>query len=176
MAYVQAAKETGYGKFGGVINESYHNPCGLKISAGGLDNDPNAHQKFNTWDEGVQAHLDHLALYAGAEGYPRSDSYDPRDFITIKGTVVTVNALGGKWAPSLTYGEEVNKLYNDLLISAGIVSKSDNDTSKNSGSDKDSGKTVGTDKPQTNTTVPTEQKQINQSQHRLMVVKAFLHQ
>lgn len=54
VAYVQAAKETGYGKFGGVINESYHNPCGLKISAGGLDNDPNAHQKFNTWDEGVQ--------------------------------------------------------------------------------------------------------------------------
>ncbi|ALB44189.1 N-acetylmuramoyl-L-alanine amidase [Clostridium beijerinckii] len=155
VAYVQAAKETGYGKFGGVINESYHNPCGLKISAGGLDNDPNAHQKFNTWDEGVQAHLDHLALYAGVDGYPRSDSYDPRDFITIKGTVVTVNALGGKWAPSLTYGEEVNQLYNDLLVSAGIVSKSDNDTSKNSGSDNDSGKTVGTDKPQTNTTVPS---------------------
>lgn len=155
VAYVQAAKETGYGKFGGVINESYHNPCGLKTRTGGSDNDPNVHQKFNTWDEGVQAHLDHLALYAGAAGYPRSDSYDPRDFITIKGTVVTVNALGGKWAPSLTYGEEVNQLYNDLLVSAGIVSKSDNDASKNSGSDNDSGKTVGTDKPQTNTTAPT---------------------
>ena len=35
IAYVQAAKETGYGKFGGVIDESYHNPCGLKTSSGG---------------------------------------------------------------------------------------------------------------------------------------------
>ena len=26
IAYVQAAKETGYGKFGGVLDESYHNP------------------------------------------------------------------------------------------------------------------------------------------------------
>lgn len=124
IAYVQAAKEIGYGKFGGVLNESYNNPCGLKTSVGGSDSDPNAHQKFNTWDEGVQAHLDHLALYAGATGYPRSNTYDPRHFVTIKGTVVTVNALGGKWAPSLTYGEEINKLYSNLLESSGIIPES----------------------------------------------------
>jgi N-acetylmuramoyl-L-alanine amidase len=150
VAYVQAAKETGYGNFGGVIDESYHNPCGLKTSVGGSDTDPNAHQKFNTWDEGVQAHLDHLALYAGADGYPRSDSYDPRDFVTIKGTIVTVNALGGKWAPSLTYGEEINELYNDLLISAGIVTQSDTNasgTANNTGSD--SMTSIVTDKQQT---------------------------
>ena len=123
IAYVQAAKETGYGKFGGVLNESYKNPCGMKTVVGGSDTDPNAHQRFNTWDEGVQAHLDHLALYAGATGYPRSNTYDPRHFVTIKGKAVTVNALGGKWAPSLTYGEEINKLYNNLLVSSGIVSK-----------------------------------------------------
>ena len=33
IAYVQAAKETGFGKFGGVIDESYNNPCGLKDSS-----------------------------------------------------------------------------------------------------------------------------------------------
>lgn len=140
IAYIQAAKETGYGKFGGVLNESYNNPCGLKTSVGGADSDPNAHMKFNTWDEGVQAHLDHLALYAGATGYPRSNTYDPRHFVTIKGTVVTVNALGGKWAPSLTYGEEINNLYNNLLISLGIVS--------GSGTGNTSG---GTTTPSTNT-------------------------
>ena len=129
IAYVQAAKETGYGRFGGVLDESYKNPCGMKTVIGGSDTDPNAHQRFNTWDEGVQAHLDHLALYAGAAGYPRSTTYDPRHFVTIKGTVVTVNALGGKWAPSLTYGEEINKSYNDLLVSAGIVSQSNTDVS-----------------------------------------------
>ncbi|WP_297424167.1 N-acetylmuramoyl-L-alanine amidase [Clostridium sp.] len=125
IAYVQAAKETGYGNFGGVLDESYHNPCGLKTSSGGADTDPNAHQRFETWDEGVQAHLDHLALYAGASGYPRSDTYDPRQFITIKGNAVTINALSGKWAPSFTYGQEINELYNNLLIAAGIVSQSE---------------------------------------------------
>lgn len=120
IAYVQAAKETGYGKFGGVIDESYHNPCGLKTSSGGGDYDASAHQKFNTWDEGVQAHLDHLALYAGAKGYPKSDTYDPRHFATIKGNAKTVNSLSGNWAPSSTYGEEVNKLYRDLLKYSGV--------------------------------------------------------
>ena len=115
IAYVQAAKETGYGKFGGVLDETYYNPCGLKTSQGGGDYDPNAHQRFNSWDEGVQAHMDHLALYAGAKGYPKSDTYDPRHFVTIKGKAKTVNSLGGNWAPSATYGEEINKLYRDLL-------------------------------------------------------------
>jgi N-acetylmuramoyl-L-alanine amidase len=131
IAYIQSAKETGYGKFGGVLDESYHNTCGLKTTSGGSDTDPNAHQKFNTWDEGVQAQLDHLALYAGADGYPRSNTYDPRHFVTIKGTVITVNALGGKWAPNLTYGEEINKLYNDLLIASGIVSEAEIDKTSN---------------------------------------------
>lgn len=161
IAYVQAAKETGYGNFGGVLNESYKNPCGLKTSAGGADSDPNAHQKFNTWDEGVQAHLDHLALYAGATGYPRSNTYDPRHFVTIKGTAVTVNALGGKWAPSLTYGEETNKLYNNLLVSAGIVTESETgNVSGNTNTGTTSGtntntETTTTEKPQTTPVGPT---------------------
>jgi len=125
IAYVQAAKETGYGKFGGVLDESFHNPCGLKIAAGGSDTDKNAHKKFNNWDEGVQAHLDHLALYAGVSGYPTSNSYDERQFITIKGKAGTVSSLGGNWAPSLTYGEEVNQSYNDLLLYSGVKSASD---------------------------------------------------
>jgi N-acetylmuramoyl-L-alanine amidase len=119
IAYVQAAKETGFGKFGGVINETFHNPCGLKTTVTGADNDPNAHKVFNNWDEGVQAHLDHLALYAGASGYPRKTTYDPRHFASILGKAKTVVALGGGWAPSITYGQELLALYNSLeLISS----------------------------------------------------------
>lgn len=122
IAYVQAAKETGYGNFGGVLDESYCNPCGLKNEEGGDDSDPDAHKKFDSWEEGVQAHLDHLALYAGADGYPKKDTYDPRHFKTIMGRCKTINELGGanKWAPSETYGQEINTLYKSLLISAGI--------------------------------------------------------
>lgn len=142
IAYVQAAKETGYGNFGGVLNESYNNPCGMKTSAGGGDYDPNAHQRFNSWDEGVQAQMDHLALYAGAAGYPKKTTFDPRHFVTIKGKAVTVNSLGGNWAPSSTYGEEVNKLYNDLLTSAGL-SNSESGTTTGPGSSTNSGTTTG---------------------------------
>lgn len=120
IAYVQAAKETGYGRFGGVLDESYKNPCGMKTSQGGGDYEKNAHQKFNSWDEGVQAHMDHLALYAGAEGYPKRNTYDPRHFVTIKGRASTTNSLGGKWAPNAAYGEEVGKLYISLLDYAGV--------------------------------------------------------
>ena len=72
LAYVQAAKETGYGRFGGVLDESYHNPCGLKNPAGGDDYDPNAHKRFDNWEQGIIAHLDHLALYAAANGFPKT--------------------------------------------------------------------------------------------------------
>jgi N-acetylmuramoyl-L-alanine amidase len=151
IAYVQAAKETGYGRFGGVLDESFHNPCGLKKSDNGGDTDPNAHHKFASWDEGVQAHLDHLALYAGAAGYPRDNTYDPRHFVTIKGIAITVDDLGGKWAPSSTYGEEVNKLYQDLMNFSGITSQRNTASSNNknnksnsaSSSTLNSGKTEG---------------------------------
>ncbi|WP_244835158.1 N-acetylmuramoyl-L-alanine amidase [Clostridium sp. BJN0001] len=120
IAYIQSALETGFGNFGGVIDSSYHNPCGLKTSTGGGNYDPNAHQRFSTWDQGVQAHLDHIALYAGASGYPRYNTYDPRHFITIKGVAVTVNSLGGKWAPSPEYGQKIVNLYNSLLSYSNI--------------------------------------------------------
>ena len=130
LAYVQAAKETGYGKFGGVLTADYHNPCGLKNSTGGADDDPDAHKKFDNWDQGVIAHLDHLALYAGASGYPKTtyvpsykssdlksnETYDPRHTgnwyaTNVYGKAKTAIDLGGKWAPSTTYGAEVLGLY-----------------------------------------------------------------
>ncbi|WP_195245509.1 Ig-like domain-containing protein, partial [Clostridium celatum] len=129
IAYVQAAKETGYGRFGDVLDESYHNPCGLKNPTGGDDYDPDAHKKFDNWDQGVIAHLDHLALYAGAQGYPKTnyvdkwkdaelmfnETYDPRHLgwysTSLYGISKTINSLGGNWAPSLTYGIELFRMY-----------------------------------------------------------------
>jgi len=115
VAYCQAAKETGYGKFGGVIDETYHNPCGLKTSEGGGNYDPRAHQRFASWEDGVSAHIDHLALYAGAPGYPKKGTLDPRHFPYLLGTAKTVEALGGKWAPSATYGEDIVRLMQELI-------------------------------------------------------------
>ena len=118
VAFCQAAVETGYGKFGGVIDESYHNPCGMKTKTGGDNNDKNAHQRFTSWEEGVTAHLDHLALYAGAEGYPRADTPDPRHFPSLKGTSATVEGLSGVWATSKTYAENIETLLKGVIASA----------------------------------------------------------
>lgn len=114
LAYCQAAKETGFGKFGGVIDATFNNPCGMKTATGGGDMDPAAHMRFKSWDDGVKAHLDHLALYAGSPGYPRKDTTDPRHFIYVTGKATTVEALSEAWAPSTTYGQEIKALMDDL--------------------------------------------------------------
>jgi N-acetylmuramoyl-L-alanine amidase len=107
VAYAQSAKETGFGRFGGVLDASFHNPCGLKRTAGGGNYDRRAHRRFSTWRQGVTAHLDHLALYAGARGYPKRATPDPRHFPFLRGRAPTVQKLGGAWAPSASYGREV---------------------------------------------------------------------
>ena len=80
--------------------------------------------------------MDHLALYAGAKGYPKDKTYDPRHFATNKGVATTVNALGTKWAPSPTYGEEINQLYKNLMDFAGVDYPKDS-TNNDSNNNKD---------------------------------------
>ncbi|WP_304576496.1 glucosaminidase domain-containing protein, partial [uncultured Clostridium sp.] len=152
VAYVQAAKETGYGKFGGVLDESYHNPCGLKNPSGGADNDANAHKRFDNWNQGVIAHLDHLALYAAASGYPKTvyvdswkdsslssnETYDPRHigwFGTadgILGKAKDVLSLTGSWASDPNYGEALIKLYCDAINFKYLPTRSDLELPTNS--------------------------------------------
>jgi len=111
VAYAQAAKETAFGRFGGVIpGPEWHNWCGLKTTSGGGNYDVNAHAKFPDDLTGVRAHLDHLALYAGAPGYPLPGTPDPRHFPYIAGTAKTVESLSGKWAGA-GYGESIVRDY-----------------------------------------------------------------
>ncbi len=116
VAYAQSAKETGYGHFGGVIDESFRNPCGLKTTQGGDNDDPNAHQHFTTWRQGVTACIDHLGLYAGAPGYPRSQTPDPRHFSFLRGRAPKVENLGGQWAPAVDYGISIVVDYLNPLL------------------------------------------------------------
>jgi len=114
LAYAQAAKETNFGRFTGVVDASFRNPCGLKRTAGGGNHDPRAHRRFRTWRQGVTAHLDHLALYAGARGYPKRRTPDPRHFPFLHGRARTVQALGGAWAPSRSYGREIVRMAREI--------------------------------------------------------------
>jgi N-acetylmuramoyl-L-alanine amidase len=115
VAYAQAIHETGFGRFGRAVTPEHHNYCGLKVRNPGADHDPDSHARFPTLEVGVIAHLDHLALYAAAPGYPRHDTPDPRHFASILGAARTVEDLGGEdppdgvpdWAPSPQYPEPI---------------------------------------------------------------------
>lgn len=119
--YAQTALETGWlyknGKSQAGINASYHNPCGLKTTAGGSDYDKNAHKVFKDWNEGFRAMGQHLLLYYGADGYPLKNPVDPRHFPNLLGRAKTVVALGGqgKWNNNADYGKNIMKLYRKLL-------------------------------------------------------------
>ena len=130
LAYVQAAHETGFGRFGGVLDESYYNPCGMKNTNAGINDDTikEAHKRFDSWEHGVLAHLDHLALYAGSNGYPKKNieqsyveegldkqsTYDPRHFAYLAGSAKTALDLSGSWAAG-NYGEKLIRFYNELI-------------------------------------------------------------
>lgn len=113
VGYVQAAKETGFGRFGGVVSRDFHNWCGLKTTKGGSNTDPTAHARFPSDEVGVRAHLQHLALYAGVE--VKGEIVDPRHFPSVRGTAKTVESLGGKWAPAAEYGKAIVDLLASLL-------------------------------------------------------------
>ena len=109
VTWAQSNKETAFGKYTGVLTPEYKNPCGMKTSQGGDNYDPKAHFKFWSWLNGFSGQAQHLALYAGSKGYPWKTNFDPRNFDSIKGTAPTVEELGGKWAPSESYGTDIVK-------------------------------------------------------------------
>ena len=127
----QAMKETGYFNFKGVIRPNYCNTCGLKVTKGGGDQDPGAHRRFEYWEDGIMAHSDHLALYAGASNMPKyspecgshlnenckhnGTTLDPRHFTYLLGKCKTVESLGGNWAPSKTYGTDIVSMVNEII-------------------------------------------------------------
>ena len=114
ITYAQSGKETAFMKFGGVLDKSFKNPCGLKTTVGGGNYDKQAHKRFDTWEQGITAQVEHLALYAGHKESPFKNAVDPRHFPSIRGTAPTVRDLGGKWAPSGLYGDDILRRVREL--------------------------------------------------------------
>jgi len=111
----QSAKETGFGNFGGNVRPEFFNTAGIKIRYQNLfpgitDGDkPLAHSMFANWDVGAEAHAQHLRAYTG---WPvQGLVVDPR-YVYVKTELKLENFedLGGRWAPSLSYGIELAAL------------------------------------------------------------------
>lgn len=101
--YAQAAYETGFGRFGGIVPAEYNNWAGIKVAASN-GNEPEDHEQFATPDDGVRAHFNHIAAYAGLPpvGVPHG-RYHVVARASWAGTVTTVEELSGIWAPSTNY-------------------------------------------------------------------------
>lgn len=102
IAFAQMCLETGFLRFGGLITEDMYNFCGL----GAIDeNNPGC--RFNSEQEGVRAHIQHLKAYGSTEEL-RMPLADPRyRWVQPKGKAPDVYALGGTWASDRQYGEKL---------------------------------------------------------------------
>ena len=114
----QSYKETAGGNFTGKVKAGFFNTCGLKVRdqalapelAGDL---PLAHAMFPSWQVGAVAQVQHLRAYAG---WPVDGLIvDPRYVWVIgKRRCESFEELGGKWAPSPSYGIELVTIANRL--------------------------------------------------------------
>jgi len=121
----QSGKETGWGHFNGQVRPEFHNTCGLKISPaqqalfpGITDDDhPLAHDMSASWAEGARKQAEHLSawcalLRAGLILDPRYDTV--LSVLPSRGKADTWADLGGRWAPSPTYGTEIEEIMTRL--------------------------------------------------------------
>lgn len=116
----QSFKETAGGRFTGNVRARFYNTAGIKIRhldlfPGVTDGDrPLAHQMFPNWPVGAAAQAQHVRAYAGA---PVGGDLivDPR-YVWVIGnfSLTDWSDLGGRWAPSPTYGTEIEQIMQTL--------------------------------------------------------------
>ncbi|MGL5243699.1 MAG: hypothetical protein ACRC7R_00795, partial [Sarcina sp.] len=70
--------------------------------------------KFSNWADSVEAHLDHLALYAGAEGYPKEKTKDPKHLSYLYKMIDCAEDLSKNWSPKADYGTIISNLCKEI--------------------------------------------------------------
>lgn len=104
ILYAQAAKETGFGKYGGAVLPEQNNFAGIK-KYGATGDATEDHESFETQDDGVRAHFNHMCAYLDAEPVGETHGrYKSVKSMSWAGSVKLLEELGGKWCPDLYYG------------------------------------------------------------------------
>ncbi len=105
VAFAQMCLETGFLRFGGLVTEDMNNFCGL----GAIDETQRGNV-FETEQEGVRAHIQHLKAYGSVEEL-NMPLVDPRyKWVNPKGKAPTVHGLAGTWASDTQYGIKLEGL------------------------------------------------------------------
>ncbi len=112
IAFCQAILETGWFTFdrGTAVKPSYHNYCGLGVVKLGVTG-----AKFDTIEEGVTAHIQHLYAYASKDDLPDGEKLiDPRFSHIRRGTAHEWSDLNNRWAMNSVYGSKILKIFSNL--------------------------------------------------------------
>jgi hypothetical protein len=118
IAFCQMLKETGYHRFGGVVHASQYNYAGIGAVGNSKKNKGNS---FQSPEQGVRAHIQHLYAYATKEPLPIDEKVvDPRFKYVTRGIAPAWQDLNGRWAvPGKGYGEEILNLYSRMIQTPG---------------------------------------------------------
>ncbi len=124
LAFCQAAKETGWWRFGNLVRLEQNNYCGLGATgrpATGEEDLCGANSNrvwyiegehgayFRTPADGVEAQIQHLYAYATKNPLPRGkEIVDPRFTLVNRGVAPNWIDLNGRWAvPGTNYGQSI---------------------------------------------------------------------
>ncbi len=110
-AFVQMCLETGFLRFGNLVTKDMNNFCGL----GSIDAS-HPGEKFESEQEGVRAHIQHLHAYATTSDVKlKNECIDKRyKYVNPRGKAPTIYELSGTWASDKGYGEKLKKLLSKL--------------------------------------------------------------
>ncbi|WP_335872615.1 N-acetylmuramoyl-L-alanine amidase [Bacillus sp. 2205SS5-2] len=112
IAYAQAIHETNYFRFTGDVQADQNNYAGIGATGQGAQG-----AIFDSPEQGVLAHIQHLYAYASSEqlplGYPL---VDPRFSLVTRGIAPYWSYLNGKWAvPGTNYGQLILSIYETMI-------------------------------------------------------------
>ena len=128
-AFCQACKETNFWRFGGLAKADWNNPAGLGVT-GQVVNGVPIGNKFPDLRTGIRAQIQHLKAYATKEPLKQT-CVDTRYSMVTKGSAPNWENLNGKWAvPGTTYGQDIIKMWNEVIKIPAIDYKSLYETTK----------------------------------------------
>jgi len=119
IAFIQMCLETGFLRFGGLVQPEWHNYCGL-----GAISKEQPGCIFETEELGVRAHIQHLQAYATTEDIPlKKELVDPRyNWVHKTKFALTMGDMARSWAADPEYACKLEKLLERLEESAGGLS------------------------------------------------------
>ena len=123
IAFAQMCHETGFLKYGGLVQPEWHNYCGL-----GAISPEQPGCQFETVQLGVRAHIQHIQAYATTEEVTlNNELVDPRySWVHKTKYAQTVAELAASWATDPNYAEKLEGLLQRMedFATAGSLSLS----------------------------------------------------